>query len=149
MHHHLERNSSDICGTTELQSSCSACVSTKHGCVWCNIGGKEQCVWRTCDAERRESRQGRLRSDIEGQKEDDSNDETSGKIRKDKSKHKFGKDRFSNSENYKYRDISETKKSMLDNLARGSAATGGRRGYRGIIRLDECPNMVAGKSESA
>ena len=38
---------------------------------------------------------------------------------------------------------------MLDNLARGSAATGGRRGYRGIIRLDECPNLVAGKSESA
>ena len=61
----------------------------------------------------------------------------------------FGKDDFGNSGNYKYRGISETKKSMPANLARGSAATGGGRGYRGIARLDECPNMLDGKGASA
>ena len=61
LHHYLERNNSDICSSNELSTSCSACVSTKHGCVWCNNGGKEQCVWRTCDTER-QARQGRLSS---------------------------------------------------------------------------------------
>ena len=60
----LERNNSDLCGSSDLQISCSACVSTKHGCVWCNVDGKQQCLWRSCDpANNRQSRrQGRLSS---------------------------------------------------------------------------------------
>ena len=38
---------------------------------------------------------------------------------------------------------------MLNNLTRGSVASGRRMGYRGIARLDECPNMLTGKRASA
>ena len=58
-----DRNNSDLCGTADLQSSCSACVSTTHGCVWCEVGdGKGQCLWRTCNSKDTRSRQGRLNS---------------------------------------------------------------------------------------
>ena len=36
---------------------------------------------------------------------------------------------------------------MPANLARGSAATAGGRGYRGISRLDECPIMAEGGAD--
>ena len=81
--------------------------------------------------------------DFGGQKENGANDETSSKLRKDKNKNGFGKDGFGS----KYH--SETKKSLPANLARGSAATGGGRGFRGIERLDQCPNMLEGKGASA
>ena len=61
----LERNNSDLCGSSDLQSSCSACVSTTHGCVWCEGGeGKGKCLWRTCHSTNQQSRQGRLSSGL-------------------------------------------------------------------------------------
>jgi hypothetical protein len=84
-----------------------------------------------------------------GQKENEAIDEISGKHRKDKNKNGLRKDSLGDNGNYKYSGISESKKSMPANLARGSAATGGGRGYRGIARLDECPNMLEGKGGRA
>ena len=56
------RNNSGLCGSSEQQSSCSACVSTTHGCVWCIEGDKEKCLWQSCYPENPQSRQGRLSS---------------------------------------------------------------------------------------
>ena len=64
-----DRNNSDFCGSADLQSSCSACVSTTHGCVWCEGGDREgQCLWRTCQSNQQQTRQGRLSSGLNNYK---------------------------------------------------------------------------------
>ena len=88
--------------------------------------------------------------DFGGQKENGANEDNAEKTKsKTGAFGVFGKDSFGDADIFKSSSMADGKKSMPANQARGSAATGGGRGYRGIARLDECPNILEGVGASA
>ena len=96
-----------------------------------------------------------LTTDFGRQNENGASDDNSARLGKAKNKEGTSDDENRKEisrvkENYKFSDsMSDEDKSMPANLARGSAATGGGRGFRGIARLDECPNVYEGTGGSS